>query len=443
MRARNCKPTERVKTLRLEHNLIEIKDVVFGEHTKVDGSTLVIDKDDVIRRLKEADENILELKIDLAKPGEKTRIIPVKDVIEPRYKTKGTPGFAAVTTEAGPLGDGAVNILKNVAVVTIGDMVGFQEGIIDMWGEGAKWTPFSKTLNVVVDITPVEGLSPHEHEKLVRLAGLRASEYIGEAAKDAQISETVVYEKGSIPEENEKYPDLPKVVYVEMLISQGLLHASYIYGTDSAHILPTLMAPTEELDGAVISGNCVAACDKITTWQHQNNNVIKELLALHGKEINFTGVILVPELTTLNGKFVSCDYTAKLCRELGADGVIVSEEGYGNPDSDLLMICQRLEKSGIKTVLITDECAGWDGMSQPLADTAQEAVAVVSTGNVSHVVTLEKADTILGDPHAVANIAGGWEGAYNEEDGTIQCELNAVIGSTSEIGTHNATIELV
>ncbi|MDO5689000.1 MAG: glycine/sarcosine/betaine reductase component B subunit [Tissierellia bacterium] len=428
--------------MRLEHRNIEIKDIVFGDAMKVDGSTLVVDKNAIIDELMK-DENIKEVKVDLAKPGEKTRIIPVKDVIEPRYKVEGTPGFAGVTTQAAPLGEGIVSVLKNTAIVTIGDIVGFQEGIIDMWGEGGTWTPFSKTLNIVVDITPIEGLTPHEHEVTCRIAGLKASEVVGLAAKDVEPTEVVVYEKGTIPEENAKYPDLPKVVYVEMLISQGLLHASFIYGTDSIGILPTYLSPTEELDGAVISGNCVAACDKITTYQHQNNNVIIELMELHGKEINFVGVLMVPELTTLRGKFVTCDYTAKLCKELGADGVIVSEEGYGNPDSDLLMICQRLEKMGIKTVLITDECAGWDGMSQPLADTAKEAVAVVSTGNVSHVVTLEKADRILGDPFAVANLAGGWEGAYNPEDGTIKCELNAVISSTSEIGTHNATIELV
>ena len=43
--------------------------------------------------------------------------------------------------------------------------------------------------------------------------------------------------------------------------------------------------------------------------------------------INFLGVILTPELTTLEGKFRTCDYTAKLCKGLGADGVIISEEG--------------------------------------------------------------------------------------------------------------------
>lgn len=406
----------------------------------VKDAVLHVDKEALIEELMK-NENVKSIQVDIAKPGEKTRIIPVKDVIEPRYKVEGTPGFAGVNSTAGPLGEGIVNILDNVAVVTIGDIVGFQEGIIDMWGEGAKWTPFSTTLNIVVDIEPIEGLKPHEHEETCRLVGLNAADFIGKAAKDAPIKESIVYEKGTIIEETEKYPDLPKVMYVQMLISQGLLHASFIYGTDTITILPTYLAPNEELDGAVISGNCVAACDKITTYQHQNNNVIKELYALHGKEINFLGVIMVPELTTLKGKFVSCDMTAKMCRELGAEGVIVTEEGYGNPDSDLLMICARLENQGIKTVLITDECSGWDSMSQPLADTAKEAIAVVSTGNVSHVVHLEKADRTLGDPHAVANLAGGWEGAYDPETGTISCELNAVIGSTSEIGTHYAAIE--
>lgn len=421
--------------------MIDIQDIVFGDEMKVDGTTLVVDKKALIDELMK-NENVKAIDVDLAKPGEKTRIIPVKDVIEPRYKEVGNPGFAGVTTDAKPLGEGVVKILENVAIVTIGDIVGFQEGVIDMWGEGAKWTPFSKTLNIVVDITPIDGLVPHEHEETCRVVGLRASEIVGLAAKEAVEARTQVFEKGTMMEETLKYPDLPKIVYIEMMITQGLLHDTYIYGTNAAQILPTYMAPTEELDGAVISGNCVAACDKITTYQHQNNNVIKELLAIHGTEINFLGSIMVPEMTTLQGKLVSCDFTSKLARELGANGAIISEEGYGNPDSDLVMICSRLEKQGIKTVLITDECSGWDGMSQPLTDTAKEAIAVISTGNVSHVVELEKADRILGNPEAIANLAGGWDGAYNPEDGTMKCELNAVIGATSEIGTHNATVVL-
>ncbi len=427
--------------MKLEHRRIHIKDIQLGNVTSVDNGVLTVNEEELINKLKE-DKKIKEVKLDVAKPGEKTRIIPVKDVIEPRVKIEGEGnGFPGVSTKMAQLGDGKVNILHGAAIVTVGDIVGFQEGVVDMWGEGAKWTPFSQTFNLVVDIKPVEGLEPHEHETAVRLAGLKAAEYVGEAGRDVEPDEVKTYELRSHAEETKKYPNLPKVAYVEMLISQGLLHDGYVYGVNSQLILPTLLHPNEELDGAVISGNCVAACDKITTYQHQNNSAILDLYEEHGKTINFLGVILTPELTTLEGKFRTCDYTAKLCKSLGADGVIISEEGYGNPDSDLLMICKRLEDDGIKTVLITDECSGRDGMSQPLADTAKEAVAVVSTGNVSHVVKLPPADRVIGNDKAIATLAGGWEGAL-EEDGSLQCELNAVIGSTSEIGYHNLTVKL-
>ncbi len=423
--------------MKLEQNRIFIKDIQFGDVTAVNDGVLTVNKEEMINLLKE-DPKVKDVKLDIARPGEKTRIIPVKDVIEPRVKIKGGKGFSGVTQTTTQLGEGIVNILYGAAIVTVGDIVGFQEGVVDMWGEGAKWTPFSKTFNLVVDIEPVEGLQPHMHEATVRMAGLKAAEYVGEAGRDAKIDETLTYEIGNIDEETKKYPDLPKVLYVEMLISQGLLHDGYIYGVNSQLILPTLLHPNEELDGAVISGNCVAACDKITTYQHQNNSAILDLYAEHGKTINFMGVILTPELTTLQGKFRTCDYTAKLCKSLGANGVIVSEEGYGNPDSDLLMICKRLETAGIKTVLITDECSGWDGASQPLADTTPEAVAVVSGGNVSHVVTLPPADKVIGNDKAIATLAGGWEGCL-EADGSLKCELNAVIGATSEIGYHYCT----
>ena len=52
-----------------------------------------------------------------------------------------------------------------MAVVTTGKIVGFQEGIIDMTGLGAEYTPFSKTNNLIVIAEPKEGVKQHEHEK--------------------------------------------------------------------------------------------------------------------------------------------------------------------------------------------------------------------------------------------------------------------------------------
>ena len=65
--------------------------------------------------------------------------------------------------------------------------------------------------------------------------------------------EVVVYEKGTVPEEREKHPDLPRIIYVCMNITQGLLHDTYVYGSDIRPPLPTLLHPNEVLDGAIHS----------------------------------------------------------------------------------------------------------------------------------------------------------------------------------------------
>ena len=194
--------------LKLERRNVKISDVVFGEQNAVVGEQLILNKDELVSFIKGL-ENINDAKIDIAMPGDRTRIIPVKDVIEPRVKVEGIPGFAGVTTTTGQLGYGAYNVLNGVAIVTIGDIVGFQEGVLDMWGEGAKWTPFSKTMNIVVDLICDKNLKPHEHEKAVRMGGLLTAEYIGKIAQSAPVFSTEVFEVGSIDEETAKYPNLP------------------------------------------------------------------------------------------------------------------------------------------------------------------------------------------------------------------------------------------
>jgi hypothetical protein len=168
-----------VCVLKLEIGRIYIKDIQLGQETSVKEGVLTVDKEGLIAKLKE-DERIKDVSLDVAKPGEKVRIIPVKDVIEPRVKIEGgNNGFPGVTSKQAQCGEGKTNVLYGAAVVTVGDVVGFQEGVIDMWGEGAKWTPFSKTYNLTVDISVVDGLTPHAHEETVRIAGLKAAEFVG------------------------------------------------------------------------------------------------------------------------------------------------------------------------------------------------------------------------------------------------------------------------
>ena len=192
------------------------------------------------------DEKIKGVKFDIAKPGESVRITPVKDVIEPRVKVEGRGGvFPGVIAKVDTVGSGKTYALKGMAVVTAGKIVGFQEGIIDMSGPGAEYTPFSKLNNLVVVCEPVEGIKQHEYEKAVRLAGFRVAVYLGELARELTPDETKVYETYGIMEGKEKFPNLPRVAYVQMLQSQGLLHDTYVYGVDAKRTLSTLLKKYE------------------------------------------------------------------------------------------------------------------------------------------------------------------------------------------------------
>ncbi|HBS93429.1 MAG TPA: beta-aspartyl-peptidase, partial [Firmicutes bacterium] len=130
--------------------------------------------------------------------------------------------------------------------------------------------------------------------------------------------------------------------------------------------------------------------------------------------------------------------TAKLADMLGLDGAIISQEGFGNPDTDLIMNCTKLEKLGIKTVIVTDEYAGRDGGSQSLADADPLADATVTGGNANEVITLPAMDKVFGSSKSADIIAGGFDGSL-AKDGSITVEIQAITGATNELGFNTLT----
>lgn len=425
--------------MKLELGYTQINDIQISKECKVENGTLYVDPDAVKAFMYEDDDVkawVREFTFDVARPGESVRITPVKDVIEPRVKVEGPGGvFPGVISKVDTVGSGKTHVLRGMAVVTAGKIVGFQEGIIDMSGPGADYTPFSKLNNFVVVAEPAEGYQDHKHEyeHAVRIAGLRAATFIGELARDLTPDETQEFETLGIKEGIEKYPNLPRVAYVHMLQSQGLLHDTYVYGVDAKRSLTTILYPTETMDGAILSGNCVSACDKNTTYHHQNNPVVASLFAAHGKTLNYVCNIITNENVYLADKQRSSDWTAKLCRLLDLDGAIVSQEGFGNPDTDLIMNTKKIELQGVKTTIITDEYAGQDGKSQSLADADPLADAVVTGGNANEVIILPKMDKVIGMLDYVDVIAGGHAGSLRP-DGTIEAELQVITGATNEMG---------
>ncbi len=403
--------------LALEH--VVINEVVSGPLTGVRGHSLHVDPEALVNFLQAQDQRLTAISVALVRPGDSCRIICIKDVVEPRHKVSGDI-----------LGHGRIQILKNVAVVTCGQIVGFQEGIIDMTGPGAAYTPFSQTHNIVLDISVAEGLEPHQHEEAVRLAGLRAATFLAQTVGDRRPDRVEHY----YPLDPEALPlELPRVAYVYMLLSQGLLHDTYVLGQNAMAGLPRLMQPHELVDGVITSGNCVSACDKNTTYHHQNNPLLQELWGRHGQDLNLVGVVLTNEPVRLAAKKESASRTVALVRELGAQGVVISKEGFGNPDADQVMVIRGLEAAAIRTVALTDEYAGQDGSSQSLADTTPEADAVISVGNANALVVLPPLDRIIGPIKDLASLAGAYPQSLLT-GGSLEIELQGLVGATNQLG---------
>ncbi len=421
--------------MKLTLEKVKVDDLVLGNNTMICGTTLIINKDEIIEKIKE-DKRIAKVKIDIVKPGESVRLFSVRDVIEPRVKVEGSGElFPGLIGSVNQVGEGVTKVFTGSTVVTIGKIVGVKEGIIDMSGPGAAYTPFSKTNNLVLDCEPISCLGSHQYDEALRRVGLKISRYIGEKCKEAIPWEKVVYETLPLEQQKQKYPELPRVGYVYMLQSQGLLHDTYLYGVDAKKILPTYIYPTEIMDGAVVSGNCVAASDKNTTYHHLNNPIIEDLFERHGKEINFCGIIITNENVTLEDKERSSNYTAKLAEQFEFHGVIISKEEYGNTDTDLMMNCKKIEEKGIKTVLLTDEYPGRDGSSQSLTDADPKADAVVSTGNANETIMLPPMDKVIGRILSTDKdkVASSFEGDF-KNDRRIEVEIQAIIGATNELG---------
>ena len=136
--------------MKLELHKVKVRDIQWGDVTSVKDGVLYVNKEEAISLIAE-ESRFAKVDLELARPGESARIIPVKDVVEPRVKMdrKGYyPGFN--NTAMARCGEGRTFVLDGAAVVTCGPIVAFQEGFVDMSGPGAIYTPISATQNIVM-----------------------------------------------------------------------------------------------------------------------------------------------------------------------------------------------------------------------------------------------------------------------------------------------------
>ncbi len=431
------KTYKEVKILNLKLGNFYVKDINFGEKTEFKDSVLTINKAEAIQFIME-DTRITECDLVIAKPGDEKRLVPVKAAVEARCKVEGGTLYPGIVNDIVPAGEGVTYCLKGMSILSIGKHYGgFQDGLIDMSGEGAKYSYFSTLINLCIVADTNEEHERYEQQKrnlALRWAGIRLSEYLGEAVRDLSPEDEEIYSLNPVTERSAE-ESLPKVVYITQLDSQMKIlgYNTLVYGWDANRMLPSFIHPNEILDGAITGGSFTPSSSVFSTYDMTNNPTIKRLYKEHGKTINFLGVIIDNNSAEYEEKKRTTMMSVNLAKNLGAKAAIVNEHAYGNPDADFVATLAALKDAGITAVGITAECTGRDGASQPLVTLDEKADAIVSTGNVSELIELPPMKEIVGELKSLNRdgFAGAWGsdellGPSVREDGSIIMENNSI-----------------
>jgi hypothetical protein len=348
------------------------------------------------------DRRIEDASLAVVYPGEKVRVTGIRDIVEPRVKV-GCQGqvFPGTLNPVEHVGEGTTHRLSGIAVLATAAYEGTvraglavqRSALLDMWGPGADASRFSSLIGLVLVMRLKEALADLDAHQAIQGAELKVAQRLAEVTIGQQAESTEVFDLSDLRR------DLPGVVLIQgCLTDSHNVHSgvSY-YGLPIRDSLATFLHPNELLDGAITVTATRAVGHFPITWDWQNHPLALALCRQHGKQINFLGVILERiQFDTFLGKEVAAHCASQLAATLGADGALAAWIGSGNAFVELMLTIRACEQRGIKTVLITYEFGGKDGVDSPLLYYLPQADAVVSSGSRDRWLELPEPERVVG-----------------------------------------------
>jgi glycine reductase len=244
-----------------------------------------------------------------------------------------------------------------------------------MSGHYGEMYPYARLNNLCLVVEPDTSLGEEVKNYAVHQAALTVVDQLGEAVRSLTPPEREVFELTPVD------PSLPKVVYLWCVHSPQAMSGSPTAFCTATYGLtqltpPWYLHPNEILDGALTGPYRTAFA---MSWTVANNPLLLDLYRRHGRDWNFLGVISFrTEWTTQTEKQLMANQAAKLAKQLGAQGAVVTWDAGGNEFIEVVRSIQACERLGIKTVFLTSEDDATEGaptMLEPLP----EADAIVST----------------------------------------------------------------
>lgn len=386
---------------RLELASYPIKDIRIGRQLRYDAGVLEIDEQELLALVR-TDPRVESATLSVVRPGEKTRVTGVRDLVEPRIKAPGdTQVFPGIIGPVRPVGQGRTHRLSGMTVVAASGYEGIirtgttaqRSAILDMWGPGAEITHFSSLLHLVLSLELRPGLPENEAHSAVQQVEYHLACRLAETTLEIEPERVEIFDTAVT------HPSLPRAVLILGCITENehLPSGVSYYGLPVRESLATVIHPNELLDGAVTGNTMKTIAYYPVTWDWQNQALALRLHQDHGKRVNFAGVILQRiRFESFQEKEVAAHSAAQVASALGAQAALITWLGSGNAFLEVMLTIRACERAGIKTVLVTYEYGGKEGTDSPLLFYDETANAVVSTGSRDRGLELPAAERVVG-----------------------------------------------
>ena len=390
-----------------------ITDVRFGAKTQIDGTTLVVDREELRQTLVE-DESLTGVDFEIARPGESSRAGPIFDITEPRAKAPDSgadfPGILGAATTAGR---GTTHVLTGSAVSVLAEMTPDPTRsptgrILEMSGSAVRGSYYSALQHLIVIPRSKAGLPRASVLKAYRIAGVKAAVYLAQAAIHQKPASQHTFDP--IGPESER-DGLPRVAYIGQIFSRQRRPAvdePILYGTNTDGMLPVLLHPDEWLDGAIVP-SLNSWFGGTETYFYQNHPVILDLYQRHhAREINFAGTIATVAGNDNFDRERQCYAAANLAKwSLKAEGVVLTKYGGGLPHADLSETARLLERMGIRTAVMVSDVSRDRRVESALLFNVPEVDAIVYNGGNGTEYELEGVDHVIAATPTLRELLGG------------------------------------
>ena len=342
-------------------------------------------------------------------PGEAVRVTGIRDVVEPRVKFGGDAQvFPGVLGPVTAVGDGLTHRLSGMAVLataayegTVRAGTGVQRSaILDMWGSGAEASRFSALTHLVLILQIKAGLGELEAHHAIQQAEFEVARKVAETTQGLAPTRTgdlrLERRRAAAPADR-AHPGLHHPSGAGAF-RHGLLRSADPRVAADLACIPTSfsMARSRLIRLVVLLIIQPVGTGKIILW-------FWDSIARNPRgKLGFAGVILERiSYETHQAKEVVAHNAAQLAHSLGADAALITWTGSGNAFVEVMLTIRACERLGIKTVLVTYEYGGKDGVDSPLLFYAAEANAVVSTGSRDRWIDLPEPERVVGPYDAI------------------------------------------